>query len=274
MKFGVWSSYYWALSPEDAIRSFKAHGFDYCELSDEHSLALLKRGEPKAVGAEFKKFADELGFEIPQGHLFLGRKLCINEDREVLKKQLDLFLAVGIKSAVLHLDAFKEPAGREELPLEEIIVRNCEALSELLDYVKGTDLVICLENLITTPFVNSIDGIMYFIDRFKSENLGICLDTGHLNINDKKQVEFIKRAGKHLKALHLNDNEGQRDQHLLPYGKGNVDFVSLIKETRAQGYDGLYNLEIPGESGAPLEILGYKLDYLKKMLEYFERVTK
>ena len=116
---------------------------------------------------------------------------------------------------------------------------------------------------------------MYFIDYFKSENLGITLDTGHLNINDKDQVGFIRRAGKNIKALHLADNEGQADQHLMPYGKGTVNFVDVVREMKKLGYDGLYNLEIPGETQrAPREILGYKLDYIKKMMEYIDEATK
>ena len=74
MKLSVWSSYYYHLSPEDALRSFKAHGYDYCELSSEHSEALLNRGDAKAVGAEFGKFARELGVTVLQGHLFFWGK--------------------------------------------------------------------------------------------------------------------------------------------------------------------------------------------------------
>ena len=40
MKLSVWSSYFYHLSPEDALRKFKSHGFNYCELSSEHSEAL------------------------------------------------------------------------------------------------------------------------------------------------------------------------------------------------------------------------------------------
>ena len=136
------------------------------------------------------------------------------------------------------------------------------------------DMVICLENLISTDFINSIDGLIYFIERFNSKNLGICLDTGHLNLNDRDQVAFIRKAGKHIKALHLADNDQSRDQHLMPYGCGSVDFVSVIREMKALDYKGLYNLEIPGERCAPLEVLGYKLDYLKNVLEYLDRVTE
>lgn len=273
MKFSVWSSYYFDLSPEDALREFKAHGFDSCEISFEHAYELMKRGDIKENGERFGKFASDIGVEISQGHLSYEAKLCKPEGMEFLKKQIDLFLAMGVKNAVLHCDslAWRE---NETLSKDEKIQENCKAIGEILDYIKGEDMVICLENLISTDFVNSIDGLMYFMDKFNSKNLGICLDTGHLNLNDRDQVNFIRRAGGLIKALHLADNEGKRDQHLMPYGCGNVDFVSVIREMKALGYEGLYNLEIPGERCAPLEILGYKLDYIRKMLDYLDRVTE
>ncbi len=274
MKSSVWSSYYYVLSPEDALREFKSHGFDYCELSSEHSEVLLGRGDAKAVGEEFGKFAKEIGVEVLQGHLFFwGKRLCNPEDRALIKKQLDLFLSIGIKNAVLHLDPLIDENG-VKAPIDIARKENIKAISELLDYVKDTDMVICLENLISSPAVNSAEGVMYFIEYFNSKNLGICLDTGHLNLTEKDQVSFINRAGKHIKALHLADNEGQADQHLMPYGKGNVDFVSVIREMKKLNYEGLYNLEIPGERGAPLEILGYKLDYVKKMMSYLDKKTE
>ena len=274
MKTSVWSSYYYHQSPEDALRKFKEHGFDYCELSCEHSEVLLSRGDAKSVGKEFGKFARELGVTVLQGHLFFyGKRICQKEDRELIKKQLDLFLAIGIKNAVLHCDPLMNEKG-EKAPVDIARAENIKAIGDLLEHIAGTDIVICLENLITSPAVNYADGLMYFINHFKSENLGICLDTGHLNINDKDQVAFIRKAGKNIRALHLADNEGQSDQHLMPFGKGGVDFAAVIREMKAIDYQGLFNLEIPGESQAPLEILDYKLDYIHKMMGYLDRITE
>lgn len=272
MKLSVWSSYYYELSPEDTLLELKAHGYNCCEISFEHACELMKRGDLKTVGEEFGKFADTLGVDISQGHLTYEAKLCEPEGMEFLKKQIDLFQAMGVKRMVLHFDGL---ARREDLSEAEKIEMNERALAEILEYVKGSDAVICLENLISAPFTNCADGLLHFIEKFGSENLGICLDTGHLNLCDRDQVGFIRKAGKHIKALHLADNEARgADQHMMPYGKGNVDFVSVIREMKAIGYDGLYNLEIPGESGAPLEIRGYKLDYIQKMFAYLDRVTE
>ena len=274
MKLSVWSSYYVQLSPEEALRELKSHGYSYCELSDEHALKLLERGDERYVGAQFGSYASAIGVELLQGHLFLGAKICLEEDREVLKRQLRLFDAIGIKNAVLHCDSFTR--SEEELSVEFKKDENEKALRDLVSCLDGTDIVICLENLRPPRLTLNADDLLYFIDRIGSEHLGICLDTGHLNLAyERDQLEFIRKAGKHIKALHLADNDGLgRDQHLMPYGTGVVDMEGVIRAMKALNYEGLYNLEIPGERHAPMEILGYKLDYVKKVFDYLDKVTE
>ena len=273
MKLSVWSSYYFDLSPEDALRELRAHGYRHCELSDEHALMILERGDAAKVGAEYGKFARELGMDLLQGHLFLRAKIGIAEDRELLTRQFELFEAIGVKNAVLHCDNLDYLG--EDVSLELKREKNTEALEILCDALKGTDMVICLENLRPPRFTTTADDLLYFINRINSKNLGICLDTGHLNLSENpNQLEFIAKAGKHIKALHLADNDGLGiDQHLMPFARGTVDMVSVIREMKKIGYEGLYNLEIPGERKAPMEILGYKLDYIKKMFEYIDTIT-
>ncbi len=264
MKLSMWSSYYIDLSPEEAILELKKNGYNYTELSDEHAAMLLERGDAKTVGAEFKKFCDDLDFKIPQGHLFLTIKLC-DETKPIVQtlcNWLDLFLAIGIKSAVLHCDMMVDSGLSED----EIMEKNLPVLKQLTDYLKGTDMVICLENL--RAFYTNADKLMWFVEKINSENLGICLDTGHLNITERDQVAFIKRAGKHLKALHIADNEGTFDQHLLPFGRGNVDIVTVVKNLKEIGYDGLFNYEVPGERMCPLEIRSSKLQHAKAIFDY------
>lgn len=262
----VWSAYYIDLSPEDAILELKNHGIMYTELSDEHSLMLLDRGEPELVGKEFKSFLDKEGFSVPQGHLWLHCRLCaVDNAVEILMKWLDLYAAIGIKLAVLHVDDIHED---KSLSNVEKYNKNIEKLKMLQQYIIDTnlDICICLENL--GGIVADSDGINFIIDNLDDRYFGICLDTGHLNLNDKDQRNFILKSGKRLKALHIADNEGATDQHMMPYGKGNIDFTEVVKALNEVNYDGLFNLEIPGERNAPLEIRGYKLDYIRKCYEY------
>lgn len=269
MKLSMWSSYYIDLSPEEAILELEKNGYGYTELSDEHAAVLLSRGDAKTVGAEFKRFADSHNVSIPQGHLYLRVALCDKSQNsiDVLKNWLDLFEAIGIKYAVLHCDSLKNTP---DIGMDEIKARNKEALAELCKYLEGKDLTICLENLRYKHI--SCEDLLYYIDELGSEHLGICLDTGHLNFSKaSSQEEFILKAGKHLKALHIADNEGERDQHLIPFGVGHVDMISVFSTLRKIGYDGLYNFEVGGERKCPLQIRGYKLNYIRQFMEYLER---
>jgi len=272
MKLSVWSSYYCQLSPEDALRELRAHGYKHCELSDEHALAILERGDTRKVGAEYGKFARDIGMDLLQGHLFLRAKIGIPEDRELLMRQFELFEAIGVKNAVLHCDNLDYIG--EDVSLELKREKNTEALRLLCDAIKDTDITVCIENLRYQHFTKTADDLLYFINEINSKHLGICLDTGHLNLSpEPNQLEFIAKAGKYIKALHLADNDGSGDQHLMPFARGTVDMVSVIREMKKIGYEGLYNLEIPGERTAPMEILGYKLDYIKKTFDYIDKIT-
>ncbi len=270
MKFSVWSSYYYRLSPEDAVLEFEKYGYNYGEFSDEHSVMLMDRGEDAyEIGKKFRAYAAEHGMEFLQGHLTLRARICDDKWMPFLKKQLDLFHGIGVKNAVLHCDVMKD------LSQDEIIQRNIDAVRHLADYAKAADITICLENLFYIPFVYHADQLVSLIEKIDRPNVGICLDTGHLNlVENRNQVEFIRAAGKYLKALHLADNEGKTDQHLLPFSSGSVNMVEVISEMKKLGYDGLYNFEVPGEScHAPIEILGYKMEYIKKVFEYLDEVT-
>lgn len=269
MKLSIWSSYYMDLSPEEAILEIEKNGYEYMELSDEHAEILLSRGDAKTVGAEFKRFASAHHVSIPQGHLYLKVAMCNTEENgvEILKNWLDLFEAIGIENAVLHCDKMLY---QPELDKEAIQQRNRAALQQLVQYLEGKNITICLENL--RAHTQSVEELLWYIDELGSEHLGICLDTGHLNISKaSSQAQFIEKAGENLKALHIADNQGETDQHLMPFGIGKVDMEEVMKSLKKIGYQNLYNFEIPGERACPLVIRGYKLQYIRQSMEYMEK---
>lgn len=264
-QLSVWSAYYYDETPENAVLEMKKHGIYASELSDEHGAVLLGRGDPKRVGKEFRKFLDEQKFTMTQGHLWLACKICSDENAVYKMMQwLELYDAVGVKNAVLHLDSMAGSGVSEQERFE----RNLEKLKLLQKHIKdeGLQICICLENL--GGIAKNIDELNSYVDQLDEACFGICLDTGHLNLHDKDQRNFILKAGKRLKALHIADNQGETDQHMMPYGRGNIDFDEVIRALREVDYEGLFNLEIPGENRRPLEILGYKLEYICKCYEY------
>ena len=81
--------------------------------------------------------------------------------------------------------------------------------------------------------------------------------------------KFILTAGDKLRALHIADNQGKDDdQHMMPCAKGRVNFLEVVEALRKIGYDGLFNLEIPGETRIPLELRREKIKYIKSCYDY------
>lgn len=205
MKLSIWSSYYAELKIEDAVQRFIKNGIYCSEISDEHGLELLNRSENVLETAKgFASFLNEHNFEISQGHLLLGIKICSEDDAlEKLYRWIDLYEAIGVKNMVLHCDNLIETAFSKQ----EKIEKNIEKLRILAEYIKDKDVTICLENL--RPHMlgeqelidRSADDLLYMIRCVGSGNFGICLDTGHLNLTDKNQREFILKVGSKLAKL-------------------------------------------------------------------------
>ena len=272
MKLSIWSSYYMELKIEDAIKRFVDNGIYCTELSDEHGFELLSRKDDVLETAKnFANFLKEYNFEISQGHLWLKIKICADDTAlEKLFQWIDMYEEIGIKNMVLHCDNLSET----NLSREEKIEKNIEKLQILAEYIKNKEITVCLENLRPhspeeTELVDrSADDLLYIIERIGSSKFGICLDTGHLNLTDKNQREFILKAGDKLKALHITDNDGNTDQHLMPFNRGTVDFPEIIKALKEIKYNGIFNLEIPGERGIPLELRDVKIEYIKAFYQY------
>ena len=264
MKLSIWTSYYAELSAEEAIRTLVENGITATELSDEHGFELLERDpDVVATGRKFAAFAREVGMEIPQGHLWLRVKICSDPDAlGILCKWVDLYEAIGIQNMVLHCDAMVDSG----LSHQEVVARNIQVLRKLAEYVKDKKITICLENLIR--IVPNVDEILEILEGIGSPRFGICLDTGHLNLNDKDQRAFILKAGDKLHALHIADNDGSGDQHMMPFNRGNIDFFGVVKTLREIGYQGIFNMEIPGERAVPMVMKAAKIAYVKAGYDY------
>lgn len=260
MELSVWSSYYLELTPEEAIARFKQNGINAVELSDEHGLALIERSENvQQTGRAFGEYARSIGMQITQGHLWLKCRIVSNPEAVAIVKQwIDLYEAIGIKNMVLHADVYN----MEDKSIEEIHDANVEKFREIAAYIEGRDIHICIENLFRRG-MDHIDQLLSIISRVSSSHLAVTLDTGHLNmVRTTSQRDFILTAGDKLRAIHIADNEGAADQHLMPFGRGTVDFVEVVRALREVGYQGVFNYEIPGENHCPLPVRDMKLKFI------------
>jgi sugar phosphate isomerase/epimerase len=83
--------------------------------------------------------------------------------------------------------------------------------------------------------------LLELIDTLNHPLVGACWDTGHAHRQGLDQ-SVIREFGKRLKALHVQDNNGLQDQHLLPY-QGNIDWKAVTGALAAIGYEGDFTYE-------------------------------
>jgi hypothetical protein len=90
-------------------------------------------------------------------------------------------------------------------------------------------------------------------------------------------VDLIKRGivgmynGAMVKISTNLHNDGTDDYHLTPFSiKNSIDWAEVVTTLREIGYQGLFNLELPGEAACqpPLYILKRKLLYIKDVIDY------
>lgn len=271
-KLSIWSRYFRELSPEDTVDLFIKCGITASELCIQDSAALLERdADVVKTGKAFRAFLQERNYEITQGHLYRFGICTDPEAIDALCRWIDLYEAIGIRNAVLHLDSMLESG----LSRQERLDENVKVLKGFAERIKGKNVTICLENMHTRGadrIPTSIDEILYVLDRLDSDKFGVCLDAGHLHLEpDNDQGRFIRAAGKRLKALHIANNDGSTDQHLMPFGHGDVDFAAIAEALKEVGYTGLFNLEISGECRIPIEMRCEKLKYIQAAYDYLMR---
>ena len=270
MQYSMWSQYLRGSSPEECVKIFAEKGWFYLEFSSEHGEIFLSRGKgsEEKTGNIFSEYAKDHGVSFPQGHLWLGADIAAVKQEEAIdnvKRWLDLYCGIGVTACVLHCGG--EEMANLEISDSQIQDARVEALRILCEHIEGTDAVICMENL--SKFTTNAAELKSLINAVGSDRLAICLDTGHLNMCGLSQSEFIEQAGGLLKALHIADNEGKSDQHLMPYGRGTIAWDDFIAAIAKSSYNGVLNFEVPGEThNIPQELLLAKLDYFKEVASY------
>ena len=142
------------------------------------------------------------------------------------------------------------------------IKENIDYFSSILDKHEG-NITIAIENMETKDEINSVDELLQIVDAL-SGRAGICLDTGHAHMCGHSIPDFIHRAGDYLIATHIADNNGHKDEHLLPFF-GTIDWETAMKAFN-ESYKGYLNYEcmyfgkvFPQKSGEAIASLSYDI---------------
>lgn len=85
-------------------------------------------------------------------------------------------------------------------------------------------------NRYESNLINNTEEGLKFIKELKAENIGLVLDTFHMNIEEPTYEEAIKNAGKDIIHIHLGDS------NRFPPGYGHIDFAKIVRTLKNVGY--------------------------------------
>lgn len=179
------------------------------------------------------RYCRELGLNVIFAHLGYNgiNDLWVEGDKgeELVERYIQDIKAckdIEIDLVCMHLTSKFEAPKPNQIGLQRI--------QRILDVANKLGVQVAFEN-------TKIPGYLeYVMDHTKLAS--ICLDSGHYHAYFKDQLDF-SRFDHRISCVHLHDNDGFKDQHLIPFD-GNLDWQGLMTHLKECHYQGPITLEL------------------------------
>jgi sugar phosphate isomerase/epimerase len=139
------------------------------------------------------------------------------------------------------LVAHPSDIAREGSHARELLRRSLESLLAIDVFCRDAGLRLAIETPLPHLVGGHPDEMAWLLDRLPP-SVGVCLDTGHAHLG-RYTSAFIELAGPRLAHVHVHDNHGTYDDHLIP-GRGAIDWCGVFDALRAVRYAGALVLEL------------------------------
>lgn len=237
----------------DKVASAGFEAVDICFCDYERPGQPLSREDWRDWARELREYAQEKNLPIGQGHAHYYSSVAFHKftPLELEAHEAKVFRDIeaagicGVKWLVIHPDSYNDDVWYSR---KRSLEGNRERFLRYGEAASKWGVGIAIENLIDVRpvgrFAGTTEDLVELVDLLGDDQLfGICLDTGHANLTQMNQPAAIRSMGKRLKALHVNDNRGETDDHILPF-TGNVQWRPLMEALGEIGYDGDFTYEI------------------------------
>ena len=162
-----------------------------------------------------------------------------------------------------------------EIPREQELAWLIPSLQEAADFAQGWGVRLALEpwNRYETYFLNRCEQALELQQKINRPNVGIWLDTFHMNLEETSIPAAIRMAGKNLFHLHLADSN-----RAAP-GRGHLDFKPILQAIKDIQYNGYLSMEILPAAADPFGVLKkgggkeFYDQYTKESIEYLKSIA-
>ena len=244
----------------ESMRRLKAIGFDAVDLNISDagkSFFRLADDDWRAWMEEVVALSEELDLPITQSHTpFYNALIPENERAKVWEPMIErAIIASGMAKVpwiVMHPGTYPD----DHMDFRESKRRNYEYFMPKLELAAKVGCGIAIENMADDygsgrnqhrrplgSYCTTHVDLCELVDSFDMPNVGICWDFGHAQLMGIDQREALRYMGKRLKATHVADNSGKKDDHILPF-QGSLDWRSVLPVLSEIGYEGDLTYEI------------------------------
>ncbi|MDO8588107.1 MAG: 5-keto-L-gluconate epimerase [Armatimonadota bacterium] len=144
--------------------------------------------------------------------------------------EFDAILIVGLIRGRTAEGMSKDQA----LELIEDGLRSCLSTAQQ----KGVTVVLEPINRYETDIINTVSEALDFVEKLDFPNLGLLVDTFHMNIEEPSIRGSLVSAGSRIAHVHTADSN-----RWAP-GFGHIDFAEVVKTLKEVGYEGYLSAEI------------------------------
>ena len=207
-----------------------------------------------------KEKAEKIGVKLVQAHAPMGDPIADGNEAfiEDTLRCVDASGAWGIPNLVIHMGYLPG------LTVEETFKRNKEFFSRVLERAEIYGLNILVENFNKmcwddTFWVDNAKDLLDLIKYVDHPLLHAVWDTGHANLQNMPQHEELSLLGGEVRALHVHDNGGEWDQHLMAV-LGTMNMDSVMRGLFDIGYNGYFTFEVADPFKVAADRRGYSED--------------
>jgi len=188
------------------------------------------------------------------------------EAMDELKRVIDVADDLPYSRLILHMGGSRETADPRKRDAA------FSTLEHLILHAHHAGVAICVEN--TTSEMGDPAYLRAFVDETRLTGLRFNFDIGHAHLADFPEDERLEKSFSPLRELvssvHLHDNHGEKDEHLLPYD-GTIDWPTAIKILQSAPQTSLpIVLELKEKTGAEAPGIAEQLAAARKSMDRFE----
>ncbi len=149
---------------------------------------------------------------------------------------------------VVHADEFDYQ--NQAYTTKAALEYNYRFFYDLVDYAAANGMRVAFENTFQEPhrtsqphFCALADELLALIDRYQTDTVGICWDTGHAKVQyGDHDINALKLVGEKVICTHVHDNYYNQDLHTFPF-LGNINWKIFMKTLKEVGYRGDLSFE-------------------------------